>query len=403
MLLDRYRALFRVPAIRATMLASIPGRLPIGIAGFAILLLVQNKSGSFVTAGVASALYVLGLASVAPMIGRAIDRAGPLPVLRLCAFVYPVMLAALVALVTMQAHAFAIALCAYVAGAALPPITICMRTLYPRALTDPALLQTAYSVDSVVVESVFVIGPALAAMFLAYGIPEGAVLLAALTAGAGTVWFARTPAIRDWDVRPRGTGGRWGIFAEPGLLVLFAATICYSVAFGLYEIGVTAYATNRGTPAMAGIALALASVGSALGAFAYGTRHWKVPLRKQFLIALGLMAAGSLLVAPVDNIYLYLLVNILAGAPMASVIATQSLLLSRLAPQGKLAESFTWGGTCLLGGISGGLALGGVLAETIAPAWIMVSAASASGVAALIAMAIPYSDKFDTTDTHYVG
>ena len=184
MLLDRYRDLFRVPAIHATLLASIPGRLPIGITGFAILLMVQHRSGSFITAGVASGLYVAGLASVAPMIGRAIDRIGPLPVLRLCAVVYPLMLLALVALVSMQAHALAVALCAYVAGAALPPVTICMRTLYPRVLTDPALLQTAYSVDSVIVESVFVIGPALVALFLATGYPEGAVLLAAVSAVA---------------------------------------------------------------------------------------------------------------------------------------------------------------------------------------------------------------------------
>ena len=403
MLLDRYRDLFRVPAIHATMLASIPGRLPIGIAGFAILLLVQNKSGSFVSAGVASSLYVLGLATVAPLVGRAIDRAGPRPVLRVCAFVYPAMLAALVALVGVGAHAFAIALCAYVAGAALPPVTICMRTLYPRVLTDPALLQTAYSVDSVIVESVFVVGPALVAMFLASGFPAGAVLLAALTAAVGTLWFMRTPVIRDWEIRPRGTSGRWGVFAEPGLVVLLAATLFYSMAFGLYEIGVTAYATRRGMPAVAGIALALASMGSALGAFAYGARHWRAPLRKQFLIALGLMAAGSLIVAPVNNLYLYMLANIVAGAPMASVIATQSLLLSRLAPQGKLAESFTWGGTCLLGGISGGIALGGVLAETIAPAWILASVASATGIAALIALAIPQSGKLDTAGAHYVN
>ena len=403
MLLDRYRDLFRVPSIRATLLASIPGRLPIGIAGFAILLLVQNRSGSFITAGIASGLYVLGLASVAPLIGRAIDRAGPLPVLRLCACVYPLMLAALVGLVTMRAHAFAIALCAYVAGAALPPITICMRTLYPRVLTDSALLQTAYSVDSVIVESVFVIGPALVAFFLAAGYPEGAVLLAAVAAAAGTLWFNRTPVIRDWEPRARSGGSRWAIFTEPGLLVLFGATLFYSVAFGLFEVGVTAFATQRGTPSLAGIALALASLGSALGAFAYGARHWQAPLRLQFLIALGLMAAGSLIVAPTNDIYLFLLANLIAGAPMASVIATQSLLLSRLAPQGKLAESFTWGGTCLLGGISGGIALGGVLAETVAPAWLLITAAAATGVAALIAMAIPHSEKLDVTDAHFVS
>ena len=403
MLLDRYRDLFRVPAIHATMLASVPGRLPIGIAGFAILLLVQHKSGSFITAGIASALYVLGLASVAPLIGRAIDRAGPLPVLRLCSVVYPAMLAALVVLVNLQAPAIAIALCAYIAGAALPPITICMRTLYPRVLTEPALLQTAYSVDSVIVESVFVVGPALVAMFLALGFPSGAVLLAALSGALGTIWFIRTPVVRDWEIRPRVPGTRWGVFAEPGIVVLFAATLFYSVAFGLYEVGVTAWATKRSMPAAAGIALALASVGSALGAFAYGAWHWQAPLRKQFLVALALMAIGSLIVSPVENIYLFMLMNILAGAPMASVIATQSLLLSRLAPQGMLAESFTWGGTCLLGGISGGIALGGVLAETIAPAWILVCAASATGTAALIAMVLPHSEKLDAIGDHYIA
>ena len=115
------------------------------------------------------------------------------------------------------------------------------------------------------------------------------------------------------------------------------------------------------------------------------------------------MAAGSLLVAPVENIALYMLVNVFAGAPMASVIATQSLLLSRLAPQGMLAESFTWGGTCLLGGISGGIALGGVLAETIAPGWILVAAAAATGTAALIALVIPHSQKLDAMGEHYVA
>jgi len=400
MLPQRYQDLFAMPAIRSAMLSSIAGRLPIGIAGFAILLLVQHRTGSFAHAGVASALYVLGLASVAPLLGRVIDRAGPATLLRACAIVYPAMLIALTALVTMNANALAIALCAFVAGAALPPVTICMRTLYPRALKDPALLQTAYSVDSVIVETVFVIGPALVAFFLAFGFPEGAVLLAALTGALGAAWFVRAPVIRDWEIRPRGAATRWGVFGEPALVVLYVATIFYSVAFGLYEIGVTAYATARGAPAAAGIALALASFGSAAGAFAYGAWHWQLPLRKQFLITLGLMAAGSLIVAPIGNLYLFVIANVVAGAPMASVIATQSLLLSRLAPQGMLAESFTWGGTCLLGGISGGLALGGVLAEVVAPPWILVAAAGATGIAALVAWSMPESEKLHALGDH---
>src|SRR5689334_8451935 len=120
MLPQRYQNLFAKPAIRSAMLSSIAGRLPIGIAGFAILLLVQHKTGSFALAGLASALYVLGLASVAPLVGRVIDRAGPGALLRVCSVVYPTMLIALTVLVTMKANALAIAVCAFVAGAALP-------------------------------------------------------------------------------------------------------------------------------------------------------------------------------------------------------------------------------------------------------------------------------------------
>jgi len=402
MLPRRYRDLFTLRELRSAMLSSFPGRMPIGIAGFAILLLVQHKTGSFAQAGTASALYVLGLASVAPLVGRVIDRAGPAALLRNCTIVYPAMLIALTVLVTMNANMPAIALCAFVAGAALPPVTICMRALYPRVLSDPALLQTAFSVDSVIVETVFVIGPALAALFLAFGFPEGAVLLAALMGAAGTGWFVRTEVIRNWTVLPRRDTSRWGVFGEPALVVLYIATIFYSVAFGLYEVAVTAYAATRGAPAAAGIALALASVGSAAGALAYGARPWHAPLRKQFLLTLGLMAAGSLVVAPIGNLYLFVIANVIAGAPMASVIVTQSLLVSRLAPHGMLAESFTWSGTCLLGGISGGLALGGVLAEIVDPEWILVSAAAATGTAALTAMLLPHSAKLDSTVEQYV-
>ncbi|HYC45437.1 MAG TPA: hypothetical protein VED01_08095, partial [Burkholderiales bacterium] len=74
-----------MPDLRPTVVASIAGRLPIGIAGLAILLFVQGRSGSFALAGTASALYVLGLGAVAPFLGRFIDRLGPRPVLGACA------------------------------------------------------------------------------------------------------------------------------------------------------------------------------------------------------------------------------------------------------------------------------------------------------------------------------
>lgn len=383
--LSRYAELFRVPDLRATLAASAIGRLPIGIATLAILLFLQSRTGSFALAGAAASLYVLGLATVAPFLGRLIDRFGPRPVLAVGAVVYPCMMVALVTLALQGGSHGWIALTALVAGASFPPITACMRALYPRLVPDAGLLQTAYSADAALVESVFILGPALVASFVAGGLTYGAVLFAAVCAAVGNAVFLRTPAVRNWAIqRPAGRRSLLGPLRSPPLLALFAANFLYAFAFGLYELAVTAFAAERGVPAAAGVILALASVGSAAGVIVYGGRDWKLSVTGQFLANLGLMATGLLLIAPVTNLYLFAILNVFACATMAPAIASQSLLVSRLAVREMLAETFTWSATCLLAGISGGIAAGGVLAEHVAPSWILVSAAGST----LLAVAI---------------
>ncbi len=382
---SRYTDLFRVPGLRATLAASIVGRLPIGIATLAILLFLQSRSGSFAIAGLVAGCYVVGLALVAPLLGRLIDRLGPRPVLSASAMVYPVMLVALVALVLGSASGWWVAIAAACAGAAFPPVTICMRAMYPRLVSDPAQLQTAYSVDSAIVESVFILGPVLVAGFVAAGAPVGAVLLAAICAAVGAWIFLRSPGARGW-VPHAGAPRRslLGPLGTPRLPAVFAANTLYAVAFGLYEMAVIAQAAHHGKPAAAGVILALASFGSAIGVLVYGSRDWRLPLPRQFLAAVSLMATGLLLLAPIDNLLLFAAANVVAGAPMAPVIAVQSLLVSRLSPREMLAESFTWGTTCLLAGISTGLAVGGLMAERFAPWVILVAAATSTLLAGVV-------------------
>lgn len=383
--LQRYRELFRVPDVRKVLLASIAGRFPIGIAGLAILLFVQSRSTSFALAGSASALYILGLALIAPFLGRLIDRVGPRPILLACALLYPAALSGLTVLVLSTAHPVWINVMALAAGASLPPISVCIRTLYPRLIKDVSLLQTAYSVDSAVVEVVFILGPAFVAGCMAAGYPEVAILIAAISAVVGTAVFARARPIARWSVplvrRPRS----WlGALRPLQLRIVFGVTVLYSMGFGLFEVGVAAHAERAGHPAAAGIALALASVGSGAGALVYGSRHWRAPLTHQFMLALTTMAIGMLLLVPIDNLVLYSATCVIAGVPMATAIASQSLLVSRLAARERLAESFTWATSCLLGGISAGFAAGGLMADTLAPYWLLIAAAGVTAAAALL-------------------
>src|SRR5689334_13795636 len=110
------------------------------MAGLAILLFVQGKSSSLAVAGGISGVYVCGLAVLAPFIGRLIDGWGPRPVLVCSSVIYPTALLALVLLVGDARHWAWTAACAMLAGAFLPPITICMRALFPRVLADRSLL-----------------------------------------------------------------------------------------------------------------------------------------------------------------------------------------------------------------------------------------------------------------------
>ena len=62
--LDRYRVLLREPQLAAAFGASAVGRLPIGMAVISILLYIQDAEESFSSAGIAAALYVIGIGAV---------------------------------------------------------------------------------------------------------------------------------------------------------------------------------------------------------------------------------------------------------------------------------------------------------------------------------------------------
>ncbi|OGA20467.1 MAG: hypothetical protein A3H34_07945 [Betaproteobacteria bacterium RIFCSPLOWO2_02_FULL_67_19] len=361
--LDRYAALLAHPDLRATVLASVIGRLPIGITGLSILLLVQGASGSFAAAGAMTAAYIIGLACVAPLLGRIIDRSGPRDVLTISAVAFPGTLCALVLATHIAPDTLLSAVLAFAAGASFPPITVCMRTYLRQQLREESLLGAAYSLESVLIELIFIVGPMLVALLLAVVSADAAVLLAALCGASGTLLFLRSPALAHWHTEPHAASRQFGPLAGRDFTALLAVVLGYAAAFGLVEIGVTAYAAARDLPAMAGVLLALMSAGSAIGGLAYGSRSWAPPLTRQFAIALGLMGFGMALLALPGNVWSFALLSFLAGIVMAPALTMQAMLVARIASSRHATEAFTWSSTALLSGVGLGMALGGWLIE----------------------------------------
>lgn len=383
--LDRYARLLSQPGLRSAILASLLGRLPIGIAGLAILLLAQQTTGSFATGGAVAACYVAGLAAVAPPLGRLIDRYGPRRILLCCALAFPSALAGLVVALSEPAlRGFAFAL-AVLAGGFFPPITVCMRTFLKQRLQDEALLATAYSLESVCIELIFLLGPVLVGVFVALASPAAAVLFAAACGCAGTLLFQRSQAVMSWRIEPRGAASLFGPLAEPGFPALLAVVVCYAMAFGLIEIGTTAYATEVGRPALAGLLLGIMSIGSVTGGLVYGSRSWRLPLERQFPRMLALMGLGVVPLALFSSEWGFAACCIVAGIAMAPALIIQSMLVARNSRPEHSTEAFTWSSTGLLAGVGLGLTLGGALLEVAKSPAVFATAAALSVVAGLAA------------------
>jgi predicted MFS family arabinose efflux permease len=380
--LDRYAALLQKPDLRRTFIASIVGRIPIGVSGLAILLLVQGATDSFARGGAAAACYVVGLAALAPLVGRMIDRYGPRRILTASALLFPLSLVALV--VSVHGGAVAPALISSAAaGATFPPISVCVRTYFRRRLGDDPLLAAAYSVESVLIELIFIAGPMLVAFFVAYLTAAAAVLFAAACGFAGTLLFLRTPALQTWHIEQRTSRSLLGPLGEPRFPALVGVVLLFSSAFGFLEIGVTAYATEKSDAALAGVLLGIISAGSALGGIAYGSRGWHAPLARQFALALALMAVGLGVLALRWPPVAFAVWGTLAGIAMAPALIIQSMLAAKTARAEHTTEAFTWTTSALLTGVGIGLALGGALLE-----WLPSSAAFAAGACAAFAAAV---------------
>lgn len=367
------------------LIVALLARMPVGMVGFSMLMFLRESLGNFALAGSAVGINFVALAAAAPIQGRLIDRHGPRRLLWVTSVVQP--MALLGVLASAKAHlAFpVIAASAAVAGAFASPITTLTRTLWRHRFERDEDRRIAFALDAVTIEINFTLGPALIAAILATAGTTAAFCVGIGGVAAAVAIFMCSPALRYFRREPGVRRHLLGPLTEPRLWILFVATFGLTMGFGFLEVGYPAYATGLGVPALAGVLLAVNSLGSALGGALYGGLHFKAPVERQFACALGLMVLPLFLHAVVGPAALFALVAFLAGALIAPSIAAQSVLVSRLAPSHYAAEAFTWSSTFIVSGIGAGMALGGQVVEGLGTRYAFACAAAIVAAVALVA------------------
>lgn len=372
---QKYVAFVRQPDVARLLLVALLTRMPVGMVGFATLMFLREALGNFALAGTAVGITLVAMAASGPVIGRIVDRHGPRKPLIVTGIVQPLALLAILFSAKAGLPFAVIAAFSALAGLFASPITTLTRTTWRYRFESEDDRRTAFALDAVMIEINFTVGPAIAALILATASATAAFATAIATVVAAVLIFMSSPALRYFKTSTAGARHMFGPLTEPRLLVLFAATFGLTLCFGILEVGYPAYGMALALPALGGVLLAINSIGSAVGGALFGGLQLKTSMERQLAGAMGLMAIPLFLHAVVDGTVAFAVVAFFAGALIAPSIASQSVLVSRLAPSKYATEAFTWSSAFIVSGLGAGLALGGWVIETagLRPAFVMAS------------------------------
>jgi MFS family permease len=385
-----YLAVLGLPQARPVLLASLVGRLSTATGPLSVVLFVQEATGSLALAGTASAATALASGLLAPVRGRLVDRYGQRRCLPAMAVAFA---AALVGVVTVAgpgpAAVTATVGLAAAAGATAPPLGASMRVLWLSLVGQGPRLQTAYALDAVLDELLFVAGPLLAGGLATLYRPAAGVLATGGLAVAGTLGFVASPVSRAQEGTRAAAGrARWaGALSRPGMRTLALSLAGVGAAIGIWEIGLVGAAREAGSAEAASLSLAAWAAASAVGGLWYGSRAWRRSAGRRYLALLALLVLASAPMAATGSLLALGAVVALVGLVLAPLESSAYVLAAELAPPGTLTESGTWMTTAINVTGAAGLAVAGSLVDRAGVQATLAIACACTAAGLLVALA----------------
>ncbi|MCL6738320.1 MFS transporter [Streptomyces neyagawaensis] len=394
-MLSDYRRIFTPAGSLLFSAAGFISRLPQSMIGVGIVTMVSQLGGEYRLAGSVSATQALAGAAVGPQISRLVDRHGQRRVVLPATAVTVAAICALLLCARYGAPDWTLYVAAAVAGC-MPSMGALVRSrwaeLHRRA---PRLLHTAYALESVLDEVVYIVGPALAITLSTSVFAEAGPLAAGVLLAVGVLLFAaqrRTePPVRAAPQRAGGSALR-----IPGLGLLVLTLTSVGASYGSVEVATVAYAGAHDHTALSGPLLGVYALGSGLAGAVFGAVSPRGAITGRLLVSVWVMAVtmAPLLFAP--SLAVLAVVLFAAGMAVAPTLITTMGLVAHLAPAAQLTESITWVVSGLSVGVALGYAASGWLIDAAeAPAGYWVACAAALLAASTVSLALPRLTRAD--------
>ena len=333
--------------------AQLTARFPNGMTSLAILLHVEQQTGSYGAAGLVLAATSVGQAIAGPVTSRWMGVWGMRRVLTLTLTVCVIAVLALALLPLNIGGYMALGMAA---GLSTPPVQAAVRTIYPKLVTARQLTPL-FSLDASLQEIIWVLAPVVITLVSTQvGTAEGLVLVAVILIGGGA-WFILSPEVGRVRI-PRSRNAFGTVVLKPPVMLATVIGFLLIGACAAVEVGVVS--TFEHGSLTAGLVLAVFAVGSLAGGLAFGhipIGPWAMA-RRLLIVTVGLALTMVML-----NVFWLGGTLILAGIGIAPALAVLFAITSASVKFSETAEAFGWAGTGQLIGAAAGSAVAGFLVD----------------------------------------
>ncbi|MDE8586690.1 MFS transporter [Arthrobacter sp. NQ4] len=418
-----YRELLAIRPIRRLLLVGMVARIPHSAAGVLLTLhIVLTLGQGYAAAGAAAAVMTIGIALGAPWRGRRVDTVG----LRTALIPSVISETVIWSIVPHVSYQWLLPL-VFVGGLlTLPIFSVVRQSLGVLAEGDQR--RTAFALDAITTEFVFMIGPAAGAVVATSGHTTAGLTVVGMAtslAGLFLMWFNPPTRSRDQTVEcvedeqhaaevavvstapahvqeaaaELAPAGAATSAAQSGLrgrlaggFAWFTATVAalFAVAAGAgmvlsgTDVGIVAALETGGHQSEIGIVFVFWCAASVLGGLIYGAMHRPIP---PVILLLG-MAALTLPMAFAHDTWTLAFVSVLPGLLCAPVLSAASEKVADLVLEERRGEAMGWYGSALTAGVALGSPLAGVFIDIMGPSGGFVSVGAVGVLLCLVGLAL---------------
>ena len=418
-----YRELLAIRPIRRLLLVGMIARIPHSAAGVLLTLhIVLTLGQGYAAAGAAAAVMTIGIALGAPWRGRRVDTVG----LRTALIPSVISETVIWSVVPHVSYQWLLPL-VFVGGLLTLPIFSVVRQSLG-VLADGDQRRTAFALDAITTEMVFMIGPAAGAVVATSGFTTAGLTVVGVAtslAGLFLMWFnpptrsqgmtaecaedeqhaaeaavvstapahvqeaaaELAPACAAATAAQRGLRGKLaGGFAwfTATVAALFAVAAGAGMVLSGTDVGIVAALEIGGHQSEIGIVFVFWCAASVVGGLVYGAMHRPVP---PIILLLG-MAALTLPMAFAHDTWTLAFVSVLPGLLCAPVLSAASEKVADLVSEERRGEAMGWYGSALTAGVALGSPLAGIFIDVMGPSGGFVSVGAAGVVLCLVGLVL---------------